>query len=122
MISWGRILYGAGLSALLEALLMLLVPRWRRPILIATTAVVGFLAPFGWQAVLKITHSREFYTDLPIRAIPISWQDTGSGVFTFGLRVLVLSYGPMRTSTARSVANLALATGLIAFAVDVYLY
>ena len=122
MISWGRILYGAGLSALLEALLMLLVPRWRRPILIATTAVVGFLAPFGWQAVLKITHSREFYTDLPIRAIPISWQDTGSGAFTFGLRVLVLSYGPMRTSTARSVANLALATGLIAFAVDVYLY
>ena len=122
MISWGRIVYGAGLSAVLEVLVMVLVPKWRKLWLVATTAAIGFLAPFGWQAVLKITHSREFFTDLPIQVIPISWQDTGSGVITFGIRAFVLSYGPMRNDKAREVANLALATGLVAFLVDVYLY
>ena len=53
MISWVRIIYGANLSAVLEVLLMLLVPKWRKPSLIATTAAIGLIAPFGWQAVLK---------------------------------------------------------------------
>ena len=43
-------------------------------------------------------------------------------MITFGIRAFVLSYGPMRNDKAREVANLALATGLVAFLVDVYLY
>src|SRR5215218_156240 len=77
--------------------------------------------PIRLAGSTQVTHSREFFTDLPIRVIPISWQDTGSGVITFGIRAFVLSYGPMRNDKARDVANLALATGLVAFLVDVYL-
>jgi hypothetical protein len=79
MLSWAHLARGAGLSALLEVLVMLAVPRWRRPRLIITSAVIGFAAPFGWQAVLKLTHSYRFYTDLPVSFFPISYQDTGSG-------------------------------------------
>ena len=122
MLSYGHLLYGATLTAVAEAGLMLAVPRWRKAGLIATTAAIGFLAPFGWQVVLKATHSYEFYTDLPFPPVPISWQDTGSGVVTYAIRTLVLSYGPMRAQPARSVSNLALATGAVALVVDIYLY
>jgi len=61
--TYGYLLYGATLTAIAETVLMLAVPRWRRPGLVITTAAIGFLAPFCWQVVLKITHSDEFYTD-----------------------------------------------------------
>lgn len=122
MLSYAHLLYGATMTAIAEVAVLLAVPRWRRPGLVAVSGVVGFLAPFGWQLVLKITHANEFYTDLPLAAFPVSWQDTGSGVITFGLRALVLSYGPLRRAPARSAADLALATGVVALLVDVYLY
>ncbi|WP_405880671.1 DUF1259 domain-containing protein [Streptomyces sp. NBC_01136] len=55
VLTYGHLLYGATLTAIAEAALMLLVPRRRRPGLIATTAAIGFLAPFGRQVVLKVT-------------------------------------------------------------------
>lgn len=122
MLSWGHLAYGAGLSALLEILVMLAVPRWRRPVLILTSAAIGFAGPFGWQAVLKITESYRFYTDLPVPFFPISYQDAGSGIVTFAIRSLTLAYGPMRTSLAREVATLSLVTGAVALLVDIYLY
>ena len=101
---------------------MLIVPPWRKPWLIVTSMLVGFAGPFGWQAVLKITESYRFYTDLPLTWFPISYQDVGSGVATYALRTLTLSYGPMRHALARDVSTLALATGSIALLVDIYYY
>jgi len=122
MLSYGHLANGAAVSAALEVALMLCVPRWRKPWLILTCAIVGFCGPFGWQVVLKITESSRFYTDLPVSFFPISWQDAGSGVATFALRSLTLAYGPMRTATARETANLALAVGAVALLVDIYYY
>ncbi len=123
MLSWGHLAYGAALSAFVEVLVMLALPRWRRrPWLIVTAALIGFAGPFGWQAVLKVTESYRFYTDLPVSFFPISYQDTGSGVVTFAIRSLTLAYGPMRSALARDVATLSLATGGAALLVDIYLY
>ncbi|PXY16692.1 hypothetical protein BA062_38475 [Prauserella flavalba] len=121
-LSYPELLGGATMTAVLEVLLMLAVPKWRRPGLIATTAAIGFLVPAGWQIVLKLTHSYEFYTDLPLKIFPISWQDTGSGIATYTVRSLLLTFGPMRNQPARDVANLSMATGAVALLVDIYLY
>lgn len=122
MLSYGYLANGAAVSAVLEVLLMVSVPRWRKPWLIFTCAIVGFCGPFAWQVVLKVTESSRFYTDLPVSFFPISWQDLGSGVATFALRVLTLAYGPMRTASARAVVNLSLAVGAVALLVDIYYY
>jgi|SRR5215210_2615583 len=122
MLSWGYLANGAAVSAVLEVLLLLCVPRWRKPWIIITTAIVGFCGPFGWQAVLKITESSRFYTDLPVSFFPISYQDAGSGVVTFALRCLTLGYGPMRKSPAHEVVSLSLAVGAVALLVDIYYY
>jgi len=85
MLSNGDILYGVGLTAAVEAVLAVVVPRWRRPLVVVTAAAVGFLATLVWQLVLGATHAREFFTDLPFRPFPVSWQDAGSGVAAFAL-------------------------------------
>jgi hypothetical protein len=117
-----QILYGVGLTALFEVVLTVAVPRWRRPALTLTTTAIAVLAVLGWQYVLRATHASQFFTDLPFRPFPISWQDTGSGVVTLAFAGLALAYGPMRRGPAPAVATLALAAGLVALLVDVYLY
>jgi len=53
---------------------------------------------------------------------PISWQDTGSGVFTVAVAALLLGFGPLRTDAAWRLAGLAALAGLGALLVDICLY
>jgi hypothetical protein len=75
-----------------------------------------------WNAILVATHATSFFTDAPIRLLPASWQDTGSGVFTIAATTLVNGLVLVRDRPAKQAASWALAAGLVAFAVDVYLY
>jgi len=122
MLPTPQILYGPALTALFELILTIAVPRWRRPALILTTTAIAVLAVLGSQYVLRATHASQFFSDLPFRPFPISWQDTGSGVVTLAFAGLALAYGPMRRGPAPAVATLALSAGLVALLVDVYLY
>jgi hypothetical protein len=62
-----------------------------------------------------------FFTHAPISAFPISWQDTGSGVFTLALATITVA-----TVTPRLAARRLLLVGgiaaIAALLVDVYLY
>lgn len=122
MLSYAHILYGLALTVIGEVVLTVAVPRWRRPGVVLTTVVSAFLGVLAWQFVLRVTHASQFFTDLPFRPFPVSWQDTGSGVVTVALSAVALAYGPMRKQPAPAVANLALAAGAVAWLVDIYLY
>lgn len=88
--------------------------------------VIGFgataIGPIGWNAVLRATHARQFFTDAPIAAMPASWQDTGSGVVTLALASLLLAAVAPGEPLRRAVLRTALVCAAIAFLVDVYLY
>jgi hypothetical protein len=99
----------------------LLTPTGRLPASL-TVGLCALAGPFAWNAILRATHAREFFTDAPLVVLPASWQDTGSGVFTIALAALALGFGPLAGAPARRTAVLAGVAGLIAFAVDVYLY
>jgi hypothetical protein len=122
MISWGTIVYGAVLSAVAAAALVAGVVRPRRLAVIATAAAGALVGPVAWNAVLRATHGREFFTDAPIAVVPASWQDAGSGVVTIAAVALALGAGPLATGPGRRVAAIAALAGLAAFLVDVYLY
>jgi hypothetical protein len=66
--------------------------------------------------------AREFFVDAPIPVFPISWQDTGSGVFGLAVAALLLGFGPLAGARGRRVGLAALLAGLAALLVDVYLY
>ena len=120
MIGWSSIAYGAALSAMFTAAVAALVTR--RLLVTVMLAVAAAAGPLGWNAVLRATHAREFFTDAPVAVFPISWQDTGSGVTTLAVAAAVLGLGPLASDPARRVIALAALTGLITCLVDVYLY
>lgn len=122
MLSWSVILYGAVLSAVLTGVVVALLVRQDRPAIALVAAAGAFAGPFAWNAILHAARASQFFVDAPVPVLPVSWQDTGSGVFATAVASLLLGFGPLRDRPARISAALALTTGLIAFLVDVYLY
>lgn len=95
-MGYGQMLYGAVLSAL--------------------------TGPFAWNAILRAAHGNQFFTDAPIALFPVSWQDTGSGVFAIAVATVILGAGPLRTRPSATLLRLAVLAGIAALLVDVYLY
>jgi hypothetical protein len=122
MLSWGVILYGAALSVVAALALVVLLGRERRPTILVTIAAGALAGPIAWNAILRATDGRQFFTDAPIPIFPISWQDTGSGVFTLAVLTLALGLGPLRQAPGRRLATLAGLGALGALLVDIYLY
>ena len=123
MISWGQILYGAVLSTAVAAVVLVLVKRERRPVVLVAVLSATFLGPLAWNAVLHraVTEPNGFFVDIPFKPFPVSWQDTGSGVFTFAVASVLLALVLPR-EPARRVAALAALAAIVAFVVDIYFY
>jgi hypothetical protein len=85
-------------------------------------ALGALLGAVAWNAILHATHADQFFHDAPIAVFPISWQDTGSGVFVVAVTAVLLGFGPMRADPGRRIAVLATLAGLAALLVDIYLY
>lgn len=122
MLSWSTVTYGAALSAILAAVLVALLVRPRRPSVIITAGLAAGLGPAAWNAILNTVHAPGFFTDAPIPVFPVSWQDTGSGVFALATAALLLGLGPLAREPGRRVVFAALLAALAALVVDVYLY
>jgi hypothetical protein len=122
MLPWGVIAYGAALSAVLAVLLVVFLARERHPVVLGSIAAGTITGPVAWNAILRATHANQFFTDAPLVVFPISWQDTGSGIFTLAALTLLLGFGPLRTTPGHRVALLAGLGALAALLVDIYLY
>jgi hypothetical protein len=122
MLSWAVIGYGAALSALAAAVLVAFMGRVRQPAVLAGAAASALLGAAAWNAILHATHADQFFHDAPLAVFPISWQDTGSGVFAVATLASVLGLGALRADTGRQVGMLATLGGISALLVDIYLY
>ncbi len=122
MLSWAVIAYGAALSALLAVLLVGLAARERRPGVLLTVAAAAFAGPVAWNAILRATVANQFFVDAPVPVLPVSWQDTGSGVFALAALAVALGLGPLRTDPAHQITLRSLLGALGALLIDIYLY
>jgi hypothetical protein len=122
MLTWSTIAYGAALSVVLAAALVAALVRPRQPLVIVTAGLAAGAGPVAWNAILNTVHAPGFFTDAPIPVFPISWQDTGSGVFALAVAALALGLGPLGAAPGRRVAVAALLAATAALVVDVYLY
>lgn len=115
--------FGALLSAVVALVLLVLVRRERRPGVVATAAASALIMPMAWNSILNWTGAIGLFShDLPFPLFPISWQDTGSGVFTLAGAGIALMAGPCRRDPAGNVAATTAIAALAALVVDVYLY
>ena len=116
-------LYGAALSALTATTLVATAGKDRRPAVLATTALAAFAMPLCWNLILRWTGATDAFShDLPFRPIPVSWQDTGSGVFTLAGTAVALGLGAGSTQPSARTARLALWAALGALLIDIYTY
>jgi hypothetical protein len=121
MPTWGATIWGVFASGLLVVAALWFLRRERRPAVLAASAVAAMLGPLLWDLILRHTGG-DFFVDAPGRVFPVSFEDTGSGVFATATAALVLGFGPLRRETGRSVAVDSLLCGLAALLVDIYLY
>ena len=121
MPTWGATIWGIAASAILAAAAVRLLLRERRPAVLAVSALVAELGPLAWDLILRHTGG-DFFVDAPGYVFPVSFEDTGSGVFAAAIGALVLGFGPLRADTGRRVALTTLVCGLAALLVDIYLY
>jgi hypothetical protein len=122
MISWSQIGYGAALSAIAAAIVLAVATRGHELTVIATGALAAAAGPIAWNAILRATDARRFFVNARLIVFPISWQDTGSGVFALAAAALLLGFGTLRNEPAHRALTYAVLTGLAALVVDIYLY
>jgi hypothetical protein len=121
MPGWGAVAWGVIASAVLAAVGLRLLLHERRQAVLAGGAVAALLGPLLWDLILRHTGG-DFFVDAPGYVFPVSFEDTGSGVFATALATLVLGLGPLRSATGRRVTLAAVVCGLAALLVDIYLY
>jgi len=119
---YAQMLSGAALSAALAAVLVAFPAGDRRPAIVLASALAALSMPLA-NLILRTTGATgSFSHDLPCKPFPISWQDTGSGVFTLAGAPLVLALGPGRDGTPGRVAALSVLTAVAALLLDTYTY
>jgi len=107
----------------IAAVVFVVVKRERRPRVLAAALAATFLGPLTWNAILHRAGnpSDGFFVDIPFKPFPVSWQDTGSGVFTLAVACVLLDLTLPR-DPARRVLGLAVLAATVAFLVDIYFY
>ena len=119
--TWGATIWGVIASGVLAVVAVRFLLRDRRPAVLAASAAAAMLGPLLWDLVLRHTGG-DFFVDAPGYVFPVSFEDTGSGVFATAIAALVLGFGPLRSDTGRRVALGALLCGLAALLIDTYAY
>src|SRR5947208_16589354 len=119
MIDWPQIFYGAALSTIIAAVVFVFVRRERAAIVLVPALAATLLGPLAWNAILHraATDADGFFVDIPFTPFPVSWQDTGSGVFTLAVASLFLGV-VLRREPAGRVLILAATAATVAFLVD----
>ncbi len=121
MPSWGAVAFGVVLSGVLAVVAMALIFRERRVNVLAAVGIAAAGGPLAWDLILRHTGG-DFFVDAPGYVFPISFEDTGSGVFATALAAVLLGFGPLRAGTAKQLAVAATTCGVVALLVDIYLY
>lgn len=121
MPSWGALVWGLVASGVLAVAATAFLVRDRRPTVLGTAAAAAVIGPLLWDLILRHTGGN-FFVDAPGYVFPVSFEDTGSGVFATAIGSLLLGFGPLRAASGRRLALTALMCGAAALLVDTYLY
>jgi hypothetical protein len=119
VLPWSHVVFGSLIGPVVGAAVLWL-SRERQPGTLTATAIGVCGGTWLWNAMLNIRHATMIDGDIPFRPFPISWQDTGTGVFAFAFATGVLLVTTQRDLPGRGtfkVAGIAAAAALI---MDIY--
>jgi hypothetical protein len=121
VLPWGRVVFGS-LVGPLVGVAVLWVARERRvsTLLITAASVCG--GTWLWNAMLNIRHATTIDGDIPFQLFPISWQDTGTGVFAFACATAALLATISRSEPGHRTLKIAGIAAAAALVMDVYIW
>ena len=119
VLPWSHILYGSLIGPAVGAV-ALWFAREREPRTLAVTALSACAGTWLWNTMLNVRRATVIDVDIPFRPFPISWQDTGTAVFSFATTTLVLLATLHRDQPGRRTLKIAGIAALAALVMDIY--
>lgn len=119
VLPWGRVLFGSVVGPLV-AVAALWLAKERRPSTLLITAAGVCSGTWLWNAMLNIRHANVIDGDIPFTPFPISWQDTGTGVFAFAFAAAALLATVNRNQPGHRTLKVAGIAGVAALVMDIY--
>ena len=119
VLPWSRVVFGS-LVGPLVGLIVLGALGERRVRTLGVVAVGTCGGTWLWNAMLNVRHAGVIDGDIPFRPFPISWQDTGTGVFSFAFAAALLLATTHRDQPGRRTLKIAGIAAAAAFVMDVY--
>ena len=121
VLPWSHIV-GGSIAGVIVGLVVLFAIGERQPRTLAVTAVGVMAGTWLWNAMLNIRHAAVIDGDIPFTPFPISWQDTGTGVFVFAFAAVLLLATVMRAEPGIRTLKVAGIAAAAACVVDIYFW
>lgn len=119
VLPWSHILYGSLIGPAVGVVaLILLGERQPRTLLTVAAGICG--GTWIWNTMLNVRHASVIDVDIPFKPFPISWQDTGTGVFAFAAATFLLLATVHRNEPGRRTLKVAGIAGIAALIMDIY--
>lgn len=119
VLPWSHVLFGSLIGpAVGVAALWALRERNRRTLAVTAGAVCA--GTWLWNLMLNVRHAAVIDGDIPFKPFPISWQDTGTGIFAFAFATVALIATIHRNEPGHHTLKVAGIAAVAAFLMDLY--
>lgn len=119
VLPWSRVLFGSILGPIVAVAALWGFRERHRPTL-AVSAVAVFAGTWLWNAMLNVRHATMIDGDIPFKPFPISWQDTGTGIFAFAFTTAALLATVHRHQPGHRTLKIAGIAAAAALVMDIY--
>ncbi len=89
VLPWSHVLFGSIVGPIVSVAALWAL-RGRHRTTLAVSAVAVFAGTWLWNVMLNVRHATMIDGDIPFKPFPISWQDTGTGIFAFAFTAAAL--------------------------------
>lgn len=119
VLPWSHVLFGS-LVGPVVGIAALWVFRERHHPTLAISAVAVFTGTWLWNGMLNVRHATMIDGDIPFKPFPISWQDTGTGIFALAFATAALLATVHRHEPGHRTLKIAGIAAVAALLMDIY--
>ena len=119
VLPWSHVLFGSLVGPIVGIAALWALRERHRPTL-AVSAVAVFAGTWLWNAMLNVRHATMIDGDIPFKPFPISWQDTGTGIFAFAFATAALLATVHRQEPGHRSLKIAGIAAAAALVMDIY--
>lgn len=119
VLPWSKVLFGSLIGPVV-AVGVLWLARERAVRIVLPAAIAVCAGTWLWNAMLNIRHARVIDGDIAFSPFPISWQDVGTGIFSFAFAAATLLATTLAHDPGRRTLKVAAIAAVAALVMDVY--